>query len=489
MKRFVTLFLFSTFLIGVLHSQTTYKVSNNLIFKNVDCDLTKISLVLPIPYTNEYQVITDLDNSSGDVLEVANNDNKYLRDLKTSGLPGSSHDYTLSSDFNVTLYPMYIDFGQFSEVYPYDTQSSVYKQYTGSSGEYIDPENNQIKRISAELWEQAGKEIIPYARLCYEYVASNFKYLNPNTGLYPLSILLANGGGDCGNLTSIYVSLLRAQGIPSRHIVTLRPNGTYHVWADFYLETYGWVPVDVNMKLDYPQGNYFGYCKGDGIVMSIGINNEIEFQPNQKYTAVLLQTYFWWYWYNGSGNQVGSTHRIVSSPLNTPVSPQIADIKSSQATIEIGSRTGTTGYLVKLYNSDNLEFPVREYRYEASQTQLLLENLTANTSYTASVAVCRKVGMLETTMGTYRLNFVTAESPTSNEEIHNPYNISVNNGNVVIQIPFVGEILICNTSGNIIYNKKLAPGNYSIKVNSGICIIRITDEKGNHWTQKLNCRN
>lgn len=348
MKRFIIVFLFTTFLVGEMYSQSNYKINNSVILKNINCDLSKLSLVLPVPYTNEYQTINNFEYSSGDLLTAANKNNKYLQDLKISGLPTASDNYTLSTDFDVTLYPMYIDFDQFTEIYPYDKQSSVYKQYTGSDGEYIDPENTQIKRISTDLWSEANEEIIPYARLCYEYVAANFKYLNPYTGLHPLATLLANGGGDCGNLTSIYVSLLRAQGIPSRHIVTLRPNGSYHVWADFYLEKYGWIPVDVNMKLDYPEGNYFGYCKGDGIVMSIGINNEIEFEPNKKYTAVLLQTYFWWYWYNGTGDRMESRHAVKSSLLNKLKAPQIADIKSSQATIEIEPRNGSTGYLVKL---------------------------------------------------------------------------------------------------------------------------------------------
>lgn len=487
MRQFI-IFILVTLFVNEIYSQTSYKVNNSLTLKNTNCDLSKISLILPVPYTNDYQTINNLEYSSGDVLTAVNNSNKYLRDLKTSGLPIAGNNYTLSTDFDVTLYPMYIDFDQFKEIYPYNEQSSEYKQYTSENGEYINPGNTQIKQISSELWKQAEGEIITYARLCYEYVAANFKYLNPNTGLYPLTTILANGGGDCGNLTSIYVSLLRSRGIPSRHIVTLRPNGSFHVWADFYLEKYGWIPVDVNMKLDYPEGNYFGYCKGDGIIMSIGINNEIEYEPNKKYSAALLQTYFWWYWYNGAGDQMELTHTVNSSQLNRPDIPQITDVKSSQATIKITPRSGATGYLVKLYNSDNMNIPIREYRYDTNKTQLILDNLTPQTSYVASVAACRKVNMIETTMGYNQLHFVTNESPTGIESIEQKHIVNGSNGYIKIQMTLTGVVSVYSITGHVVYNQELASGNYSVPIPNGIYIVRITDKNGNHWTHKINCR-
>ncbi|UQT32617.1 transglutaminase-like domain-containing protein [Parabacteroides distasonis] len=47
---------------------------------------------------------------------------------------------------------------------------------------------------------------------------------------------------------------MRAKKIPAKHIVTVRPDGSHHVWADFYLERYGWIPVDVNARLVDPRG-------------------------------------------------------------------------------------------------------------------------------------------------------------------------------------------------------------------------------------------
>lgn len=75
---------------------------------------------------------------------------------------------------------------------------------------------------------------------------------------------------------------MRAKKIPAKHIVTVRPDGSHHVWADFYLERYGWIPVDVNARLVDPRG-IISAIAGDGIIMSEDICHEAEFLPGEKF--------------------------------------------------------------------------------------------------------------------------------------------------------------------------------------------------------------
>ena len=148
------------------------------------------------------------------------------------------------------------------------------------------PESNQYQDITSAIskgnlgeTETGGKivykseiysrgDVLDYARRCYEYTAANYRYLNANTGLHTLSDNLKNGGGDCGNLSAIYLSLLRNKEIPARPVVCIRPDGSFHVWSEFYLEVYGWIPVDVTYKNSDMRGNYFGVYPGDCIVVS-----------------------------------------------------------------------------------------------------------------------------------------------------------------------------------------------------------------------------
>ena len=101
-------------------AQSSYQVKNSVTLRNEDCDLTKMSVILPVPVSNIYQDVVGLKESSGMVLDL-DASNRYLRDIKTDGQPSSGESYTLSEEFSVTLYPVYIDMAQFTTLYPYDT--------------------------------------------------------------------------------------------------------------------------------------------------------------------------------------------------------------------------------------------------------------------------------------------------------------------------------------------------------------------------------
>jgi hypothetical protein len=94
--------------------------------------------------------------------------------------------------------------------------------------------------------------------------------------------------------------------------VTVRPDGSYHVWSDFFLEQYGWVPVDVTYKNSNPSGDFFGKYDGNGIVMTKGVALQMDRGDGFTYIAELLQTYQWWYWCSTPGNSVSSSHHISS---------------------------------------------------------------------------------------------------------------------------------------------------------------------------------
>ena len=85
-----------------LNAQQSYEITNSLTLKNQNCELTKMTIILPVPQSNNYQEITNFKYSSGEVLDVENSNNQYLRDLKTSGLPSKGDSYSLTENFNIT---------------------------------------------------------------------------------------------------------------------------------------------------------------------------------------------------------------------------------------------------------------------------------------------------------------------------------------------------------------------------------------------------
>lgn len=461
-------------------AQSSYQVKNSVTLRNKGCDLTKISTILPVPVSNIYQDVNGLKESSGTIIDI-DASNRYLRDIKTDGQPSPGKSYTLSEDFSVTLYPMYIDMAQFSMIYPYDTESVVYKRYTADKGEYIDTGNPTIRSVSNRLWGESGGEILDYARLCYEYVAANFKYLNTNTGINPIATILSDGGGDCGNLSSIFVNLLRAKKIPAKHIVTVRSDGSYHVWADFYLERYGWIPVDVNARLVDPRGNYFGYCLGDGIIMSVDICHEMEFLPGEKFEGVNLQTFLYWYWYRNASGTVQAEHALRGRQTGHVSIPVIGETRYDGASLSWNLFPGATGYCANIYEkatgrlADAIDVP-------ADAFSMSMDGLNPETEYRIVFTPLRMVGNIETTMGTYELAFKTTAVPTANEAIKaGELRVWASGSRLFIRTPEAEMAYIATFDGRLYKSLSLSAGEYSEQMPQGSYIIRI-----GKYSYKLN---
>jgi len=297
-------------------SKAGYHIINGVELNKTYCsNLVKLVIILPIAQTNQYQTVTNSNYYNGLLINIPNTDDMYVRfTFWQADLQNFDNIFQIFYDFDITLNSVYFDFNQITEIFPYDTTSNNYLWYTGSSGVYVVPSNPVIQSIGDSIWSQSS-DIVDYAEKCYEYVAENFNYLNPFTGLHPLSDILAAGGGDCGNLSSIFVSLLRYKNIPSRHIVTVRPDGSYHVWADFYLENYGWIPVDVTYKLFYPPGNYFGNYDGNGIVFTKEVWLLLQRDNAYHYYTPLLQNYEWWYWWGSGGCTLFTSHHYFISGI------------------------------------------------------------------------------------------------------------------------------------------------------------------------------
>lgn len=79
-------------------------------------------------------------------------------------------------------------------------------------------------------------------------------------GLPERTISEKSGGGKCADISSVFIALARASGIPARDVYGLRVDpaktgeitGNYHCWTEFYLPGTGWVmadPADVRKKM------------------------------------------------------------------------------------------------------------------------------------------------------------------------------------------------------------------------------------------------
>lgn len=120
-----------------------------------------------------------------------------------------------------------------------------------------DSERFRIKDpfIQKAVKEAVGEEKNPYwiARKVLNYVVDKIDYeLSGGWDVAPE--VLKRGKGSCSEYAYVYISLVRAAGIPARYVGSVQEKGdrasidpVFHRWIEVYLPGYGWVPVDTGV--------------------------------------------------------------------------------------------------------------------------------------------------------------------------------------------------------------------------------------------------
>ena len=165
--------------------------------------------------------------------------------------PEGKIDFGLSADVKTT--------NKITEIrqkinFPIQEFSEDVTIYTKPS-ETIDSNNEDIVRIASELVK--GEDDLYFAVFkIADWTKNNINYnLSTLTAevSQKASWVLQNKQGVCDELTSLFIALLRAVGIPARFVsgiaYTNSPlfpeNWGAHGWAEVYFPGYGWVPFDV----------------------------------------------------------------------------------------------------------------------------------------------------------------------------------------------------------------------------------------------------
>jgi transglutaminase-like putative cysteine protease len=117
----------------------------------------------------------------------------------------------------------------------------------------LGPIDGEVKKLAERI--TAGQtSVLGKAKALYDWTCEN-TYRNPATrgcGIGDVHRLLQEPGGKCADISSIFVALARAAGVPAREIFGIRQGKKdgedisqwQHCWAEFYLPGYGWVSVD-----------------------------------------------------------------------------------------------------------------------------------------------------------------------------------------------------------------------------------------------------
>ena len=138
-------------------------------------------------------------------------------------------------------------------VQPYDKESTTYQQFCAERPPHI-LFSEAVKALSKTI---IGDEKRPYeqAKKLFVWLRTNYPWASAreySTIDHISDYVIANKHGDCGQLSLLFITLCRYNGIPARWQsgFMLYPNGkNLHDWAEIYFEGIGWIPVDSSFGL------------------------------------------------------------------------------------------------------------------------------------------------------------------------------------------------------------------------------------------------
>ena len=307
MRLLITLTLTMLFL---LSCEQKYNSSRNFTFTyNVEIESTdnkKLELWLPIPQSNQVQIISNLNISSDglkfEIKDENQHGNKYLYINDRNGTSVSKivtisfdvlrneHQNIIYSKVNSNQYlsssSMIPVGGMFDNVIKDNnlTSDSLRNLYDFVlSGMHYGKPKSENNLYYKDPWLTADGEY-GMKKVSRDEVVSLYKYAKSTNGEYTFgngnSIYACDiGVGNCTDYHSYFISLARTLDVPSRfHMGFSIPDiegGSiegYHCWADYYIDAKGWYPVDISEADKNPeQAEYFfGTVNSNRFEMMVG---------------------------------------------------------------------------------------------------------------------------------------------------------------------------------------------------------------------------
>ncbi len=229
--------------------------------------------------------------------EPSGNRRPVHRDTAGVGLfpfraPVSSGGYEVRSHYRVLRYAIETSIDP-SSVRGYRTDSAFHRRFTG--GDAVVPSGGRLPAI-AERAMQGYVNPLWRARLAFRYVVGRLQpaaaagaRIAP-AGVGPMEVVIAAIDGRPAapyEYALTFSAVARAAGIPARpvagYLIGADAMAIPHYWAEFYLQDFGWVPVDPAMEAgatlltlaadDAAADRWFGRLDSRRIALAKGISD------------------------------------------------------------------------------------------------------------------------------------------------------------------------------------------------------------------------
>jgi transglutaminase-like putative cysteine protease len=205
-------------------------------------------LWIPYPVSDAYQVISDINVTGDFASSGVYTDRSYGTPILYAEWPKDAKSRTLTFSFAVER--LEIRQTGLPTVEP-AWNPADYAEYLQPTS--LGPLDGEVKKLADSIVEKK-KTVLEKARAIYDWTVDNM-YRDPETlgcGKGDVCLLLKKPGGKCTDISSVYIALCRAAGVPAREIFSVRlgkkaeedTTTWQHCWAEFFLPGYGWITAD-----------------------------------------------------------------------------------------------------------------------------------------------------------------------------------------------------------------------------------------------------
>ena len=259
---------------------------------NISTAGSRVRVWIPLPRTDKYQAISDLRIESPVPFKRYREreyDNEYIY-LESPTATVSRGDLDISMRFRIVRREHRIPLGSVpSTVQPINLTTKRDVTRALASDRLV-----PITGVIASLSEKETRGLrtpLQKARAIYDYVTTAMRYDKSGEGWGRGDALFAcdSKRGNCTDFHSLLIGMMRAAGIPARFEIgfplppdkTEGPVAGYHCWAQFYLDSVGWIPVDSSEAWKNPSKRdyFFGAYDENRVLFTVG--RDIRLNPPQ----------------------------------------------------------------------------------------------------------------------------------------------------------------------------------------------------------------
>ena len=246
--------LIATVTIGWLLAGSVWGATQQAGSITLDVDLSsqepgkEAKLWIPYPTSDRYQTISDIKVSGNFASSGVYTDLVYGTPMLYAEWPKDAVNRKLVFSFNAERKEIAQRNLPITEP---EWNRSDYAEYLQPSSK--GPIDGDVQKLANRITK--GKTTnLAKARAIYDWTIENM-YRDPATkgcGLGDVCALLRKPGGKCTDISSVFIALCRASGVPAREVFGIRLGkkaeediSTYqHCWSEFFVPGFGWVTAD-----------------------------------------------------------------------------------------------------------------------------------------------------------------------------------------------------------------------------------------------------